>query len=267
MDIMELKKQPHLSASGIKDYCECSLKYRFSRVDKLKPEGTSDALELGSCIHKALADFHQERMIGNKLSIQELHQVFQDHLEAEGKNDIRYKKGNNFDQLLQDGKNLLTTYYDNLPDDNFKVLAIEEPFTFNIPDLSIPIIGIFDLIEEDSSGTIVIVEFKTSSKSYSSADIDQSQQLTLYQMGLKQRGYRDREILLRFDCLIKTKVPKFEQYYSTRSEIDEKKLAKKIGQIWNAIEKGVFIPNESFKCGGCSYKTACNEWFLQTGTD
>jgi len=266
MDIMELKKRPHLSASGIKDYAECSLKYRFSRVDKLKPEGTSDALELGSCIHKALADFHQERMIGNKLSIQELHESFEGHWKSviEVKHDIKYKKGNGFDTLLQDGKNLLTTYYDNLPDEKFTVLALEEPFSFNIPDLPIPIIGVFDMIEQDESGTIIIVDFKTSSKSYSSSDVDQSQQLTIYQMGLKQNGYRDREILLRFDCLIKTKVPKFEQYYTTRSEIDEKRLAKKIYCIFSAIEKNIFLPNESWKCGGCSFRRHCDEWFLKT---
>ena len=268
MDIMELKKSPHLSASGIKDYCECSLKYRLSRVDKLKPEGTSDALELGSCIHKALADFHQEKMVGNKISLSELNECFENHWRTavEGRSDIRYKKGKNSETVLQEGKDLLTTYYNNVPDDNFKLLAIEQPFSFNIHCLPIPIIGVFDLVLEDESGTIIVVDFKTSSKAYSSLDINQNQQLTIYQMAVKN-WFKDRKILLRFDVLIKTKVVKFDQYYSTRTEMAEKRCTKKIVQVWNAIEKGVFIPNESWKCGGCSYKKFCNEWFYKTGTD
>ncbi len=33
LDINELRKQPHLSVSAINTYLECSLKFRFSRVD------------------------------------------------------------------------------------------------------------------------------------------------------------------------------------------------------------------------------------------
>jgi putative RecB family exonuclease len=39
----------------------------------------------------------------------------------------------------------------------------------------------------------------------------------MYQIAAKQNGFADREILLRFDALIKTKTPKFEQYWTTRS--------------------------------------------------
>ena len=35
MELGELRQQPHLSASGIGDYVECSLLYKFSRIDKL----------------------------------------------------------------------------------------------------------------------------------------------------------------------------------------------------------------------------------------
>jgi putative RecB family exonuclease len=61
--------------------------------------------------------------------------------------------------------------------------------------------------------------------------------------------------------LIKTKTPKFEQYYTTRSEVDERRLAKKIIQVWDGISKGVFVPNDGhWKCKGCAYKKACDEW-------
>ncbi len=81
-------------------------------------------------------------------------------------------------------------------------------------------------------------------------------------MAAKANGYAEREILLRFDALIKTKTPKFESYYTTRSEWDEKKTAKKIIKVWEGISKGIFIPNDtSWKCSNCAYKGACDEWF------
>ena len=39
----------------------------------------------------------------------------------------------------------------------FKVIAIEEPFSFTMEGCPIKIIGAFDLVEEDESGAIVIV--------------------------------------------------------------------------------------------------------------
>ena len=77
MNISELRKQPHLSASQINGYIECSLSYKFSKIDKIKPEYTADALVFGSVIHHTIAQFHQERMVGNILPIEELQQILE----------------------------------------------------------------------------------------------------------------------------------------------------------------------------------------------
>jgi len=268
MDIMQLRRQPHLSASSINDYLQCGLLYRFSRIDKIKSEFKSDSLELGSSIHKTLADFYQEKMIGSKLSLQDLHASFEKHWKTvEERDDVEYQEGEDFETLLKKGKDLLSIYHEKLPDDDFKVLAIEEPFSFILDGLP-PIIGVFDLLEEDKSGTLIITDWKTSSKAYSTDQIDKSLQLTIYQMAAKSNGYGDRDVLLRFDCLIKTKAPKFEQYYTIRSEVDERKAAKKIVKVWDAISKGIFIPNDgNWKCNGCAYGEYCDEWFSKEGND
>ena len=43
MVLSELRQQPHLSASSIGEYVECSLQYRFGRIDRLPIEFKSDA--------------------------------------------------------------------------------------------------------------------------------------------------------------------------------------------------------------------------------
>jgi len=265
MMLSELRQMPHLSASSIGDYVECSLLYKLGRIDRLPMDFKADALIFGTVIHLVLGEYYEAKMIADKMSLKDVHKSFEEHWHrvAEGRTDIKYAKGKDFETLLMEGKDLLTAWYMKLKDDNFNVLGIEETFSFNLPGLPVPIIGAMDLIEEDE-GTIIITDFKTSSKAYSVSEIDQNQQMTTYQLGAKAKGYADREILLRIDCLIKTIKPKFKQYWTIRTEIDEIRLIKKIHQVWEGISKGVFVPNDtSWKCKNCAYKTACDEWFLR----
>jgi putative RecB family exonuclease len=264
MKLDELRKGPHLSASSIAEYIECSLSYRFSRIDKLKPEFKSDNMEFGSCIHQALADFHQERMMGAILTMDQLQERFIYHwtIRASDNAEIKYSKENSFESLLEQGKALLETYPDSFSEDNTVVLAIEEPFIFTIDDLPIPIVGVMDLVEEDEQNNIIITDFKTAAKSYTETDVSKNPQLTLYQLASRKNGYSDRKIILKLDCLIKTKTPQFKRYFTARDRFDEIKAEKKIIEVWKGISKGVFIPNDtSWKCNECFYKSACNSWY------
>ena len=263
MSFKQFSEGPHLSASSITKFIDCGLLYRFSRIDKLKPEFTPDVLLFGSAIHWAIAHINQGRMVETLLDLTDVIECFEERWESSVKKtpNIKYSKGKSFEYLLNEGKRLLTAYFNNGVDDGFKVLSIEEPFSFTIPGLSVPIIGITDCIEEDDSGTIIITDYKTASKAYSEKQIDSDMQLTLYTMAMKEGEFKDREIMVRFICLIKTKVPKVVQYWAIRSELDEKRLAKKAIGVWEGISKGVFIPNDGhWKCNNCGYKAACAEW-------
>ena len=269
MILSELRKTEHLSASAIGTYIDCGLLYKFSKIDKLPIEQKSDAMEFGSAIHFVLEEYYQEKLIGEKLLLKDIHEFFETtwRVRAEDKTDIHYNKGHDFQSLLMLGKDLLTVWYQKLPDDNYNIIGVEEAFSFYLPGIEIPFIGGMDLIEEDDTGIVIVTDHKTSSKAYSADEVDQNQQLTLYQLALKSMGYLDREILLKFDTLIKTKTPKFEQYWTTRSEIDEHRLVRKYVKVWEGIKAGVFIPNDtSWKCSsGCLYKRACDEWFMRGG--
>jgi putative RecB family exonuclease len=266
MDLQEMRKGDHLSASSINDYMECGLLYKLSRIDKCKPAFTADALIFGSSIHKTMADFNQLRMLGEIMSLEGLHRSFEAYWKdaAEDNKNIQYKKGNDFIFLMEQGKNLLTAFHGNHSAEGMNVIAIEEPFRFTMDGLDVPLVGFFDLIEEDESGTIVIADYKTAAKAYSVKDVSSNFQMMLYQMAAKSNGYGDRNILLRLDCLIKTKKAKFEQYYTSRSELDERRALKKIVEVWRGITSGVFIPNDtSWRCPSCAYKTYCDDWFLE----
>jgi putative RecB family exonuclease len=267
MTLFELRNAPHLSVSSINDYTDCGLLYKLGRVDGYKPEFRADAMEFGSAIHMVLAEYYQQKMVGIDLSIKEIQEIFEYHWRrlAEGNDSIQYAEGKSFETILLEGKELLTTFYYKRPAESFEVIAIEEPFSFMIDGCSFPIIGAFDLIERDPSGTIIVVDNKTSGRAYSMDEVDRNFQLTVYQMAARSMGF-SKEILLRFDCLIKTKNPKFEQYYTTRNDTDEIRARRRIIEVYKGISKGVYIPNDSsstWKCKGCSFKKPCNDWFME----
>ena len=268
MDLYTLRQQPHLSISGILEFVECGLLYRFGRIDKLPMEFKSDNLEFGTVIHRVLAEFYQARMTGDRMPIKDVHQLFEHNWRsvAEGNDEIRYAVGKDFQTLLLTGIDILSVWHGKLADDNYRILSIEEPFSFEIPDIPIPLIGAIDLVEEDESGTIIITDWKTSARSYGIDEVDRNQQLTCYQMAAKANGFGQKEIILKFDTLIKTQKPKFEQYFTVRGVIDEKRLIRKISKVYEAIKREVFVPNDtSWKCPSCHYRQACDAWFLKGG--
>jgi putative RecB family exonuclease len=264
MNISELRSKPHISVSGINSYVECGLQYRFRRIDRLSPESISDNLVFGSAIHKSLADFNQEKMTGNKLELKQLQDIFEIYWrdDAEDNKFISYSGGKDFNRLLIEGKNLLDTFYRDLPQRGFTILSIEEPFEFKIDGIDVPMIGVMDLVEEDDvDGAIVITEYKTASKAFSIDQIERLFQLTIYHMAAKRNGFGDREIVLKIDSLIKTQKPRFESIYTTRTDADERRATKKILEVWHGIQNNVFIPNDtSWKFSRCEYRGYCDSW-------
>ena len=185
MDISELRKGPHLSASAIGDYIDCGLLYKLGRIDKLPMEFRSDSLEFGTAVHRVLEEYYRMKMEREILSVKDLHQIFEKYWReaAEGKEDIRYSEGKDTNTLLLEGKELLTVCYNKIQiDHQFKVIGVEEPFSFSLEGCPVPIIGAIDLIEEDESETLIITDWKTSSRAYSNDEVDRNFQLTLYQM-------------------------------------------------------------------------------------
>ena len=166
--------------------------------------------------------------------------------------------------ILSEGKELLKTFYQNKPRDKFKVMGTEVPFELHLVGVPVPVIGSMDLVLQDTAGNIIIVDHKTLSRSLTKEDVNNSLQLTIYYMAAKQNGFTQNEILLRYDALIKTRVPKFEQYYTSRNQHDEIKAVKKIQHVWKAIEKEIFIPHDgTWKCNYCPFKSQCDNWFIE----
>jgi len=141
MKLSELRKQEHLSASGINTYIECGLQYKFSRIDAVKPEYQADALLFGSAVHKAIADYQQQRMCGEIMTVEELQACFETYWNRAALDNerVHYRKGKSFKSLMNEGRKILKVYAENQPDEDFSILAIEEPFVLNLEGVDVPV--------------------------------------------------------------------------------------------------------------------------------
>ena len=148
MKLSDLRKEDHLSSSSINDYFKCGLLYKFGRIDRLPMEFKPDAMEFGSAIHLTLGEFYQFKMVGDILTLKEVQKSFETkwRLLAEGREDIKYSKGKDFETYLLEGKELLAVWYSKLPDDDFNILSIEEAFSFTIPGISIVVTDIHIIV-------------------------------------------------------------------------------------------------------------------------
>jgi putative RecB family exonuclease len=253
----------HLSYSSINQYIECGLQYRFRKIDNLEPEHTSDALIFGSSVHKALAKFNMHRAGNISCKADDLTTWFEEYWTGSANNNghIKYGNGNDFKSCLEQGKKLLEVFYGYTDQmGQYKILEIEKEFRLELEDFPYPIIGYIDLVETDEKDNVMITEYKTSSKSYSTGKIDNHDQVTLYHMAM-QNMYPEKQVISKIDVLIKTKVPKFEQYYTYRDTDDHQRFIKTAREVARGIQAGVFVPNRgSWKCSYCEYKTACDNW-------
>ncbi len=252
----------HLSYSSIKQYIDCGLQFRFRKIDQIKPEYTSDNLILGSCIHKALAKFNQHRAENKTVKATELGEWYEGYFTGAVQNngEIKYSNSNDFQSCLILGKNLLEVFHNHNQNNEYQVLEIEKEFSLQLEGFEYPIIGFIDLLETDNAGNILVTEYKTAAKAYSTTQIDLNEQVTLYDLAM-QSLYPDKQIITKLDCLIKTKKPKFEQYYTHRDQDDHNRFIKTAKAVARGIESEVFIPNtSSWKCAYCEYQNFCSDW-------
>lgn len=89
--------------------------------------------------------------------------------------------------------------------------------------------------------------------------IDSDLQLTAYSLAYRKLMGRE-EKGLRFDVMVRTKVPKIQQLPTTRNEKDIRRFLKRLVYVNEAIESGIFYPNENFMCPNCGYRELCKKW-------
>ena len=243
----------HISISQIRTYLRCPLEYRFRYIDGLYvPQ--SGAVALGKSIHRALEyNFRQKIDSGHDLPLKDVVDVFNDTYDFLME-DTELDKGENAEELRKEGMRLLSIYHSTVAP-GIRPVIVEEPFQIELDGLYIPLAGIIDLVDESG----VIVDHKTAKRAYTGDAIQRDLQLTTYAMAYRML-YGKEERAVRLDVMVRGREPRVQTLKGSRNERQIERHARLIREVADAIEKGIFYPNESYYCGICRYLTFCERW-------
>ncbi len=254
----------HISHSQLKTYLTCSQKHHFQYVRGLPWEFIPDYFPFGKAIHDAAKAFYRTlKDTGTRISLDDLIGYFLASWDQEGQKVIRYQKDQTKDTLRDKGAEMLKAFYESVSPR--RILGVELPFSVNLiqreggETLPYKLSGVFDLIESDEEGNLLIVELKTGAKRFAEDQLDLDLQGTLYSYALSQMGFRTNagDTLVRYDLLLKQKKPAMETYYAVKGRIHYQWAFQLIKKVLRAIDLGIFFPTPGWHCKECPFGTAC----------
>lgn len=256
--LQELRKEPHYSYSAISTYLQCSLKYFFRYIEKIESELTSKNLVFGSAIHSTLNMLASKRMTNQSIPSEEIKNYYELEFENQrccGKN-IDFESPEEANELKNKGLEMIQAYLAQWADK--KIVGHDQAFSLEIPGMSKPVIGAYDLVIEEKGNT-TIVDWKTAAKKWADDKADKDGQATLYCHAF--RNTTGKTAKFRFDVITKTKIPQVQILPTSRTDADSNRLLSVFQSVEKGIRAGVFYPNDtSFFCSGCEFASACESW-------
>lgn len=260
----------YLSVSQINMYRRCPRQYYFRYIKDLIRQPSAAQVE-GSAIHKSVAVGHTEALKNGTVPLDVLLDAYNDYWK-ESKGEIDWKAEEdvvNPDLIVRRGHNFLYQYNDRfIPKLETRVDGagpfVEREFLATIGKLHVPLRGFIDLVAKnntvfndkkspDGSGEEEVIDHKTTSKSMSQDDVDSALQLTVYSRitGISH---------VRFQCFVKTKVPKISAIAARRTVQSWNWAEFVITEVARCISAGAFPPGpDGWSCSVkfCGYWDMC----------
>lgn len=265
--------KPALSDSALAMLYKCGTQYEFRYVKGVKvPPGS--ALIIGISTHDAAAmNLKSKRDTGELLPVEQCTDTASDQVKGLWSNGVALNKDETKDgpkkakaAAIDLAVNLSKLHHKELAP-VIKPLQVERYFRVELIGYPMDLTGRIDVEEEDDS----IRDLKTSGRSPTQADIDASDQVTIYSLGKSvvdgatpeqlAKAFtvtqRIEERKLTMDYLVKTKVPKVVSINTKRTEAHLRRIFLLVEQAVVVIEKGAFTPNPN---GWWCSKTWCGYW-------
>jgi len=246
---MENDKVRFLSASSIRVFEQCRLKFYYNYIERI-PTVYSDPLVLGIAVHSALEELYT--LMKGKIEFPS-----ESVIESVRKVCIRVltEKGISSGNILESGMELVDIIISRF-NFNEKVIDLEKKFRF-FTDGGIPLTGSIDKVVELQDDTVGICDYKTSYVAASQDEIDNDIQLSVYDVAAKELYPKyDKVVLildyLRHDCI------------ATSRSTKQRKLFKEFLIETNTkiqqLTKENAYPSLNKYCGYCDYRTMCPQY-------
>ena len=269
----ETPKKPHISASQVNTYTECGERYRRRYIEKhIIPPGI--AMVRGIAIHRG-AEFNFAQKIESKKDLPREDIVaravaeYEGHIKREGlylsTDDEARGKAIVQGEALDCTARLAGLFADEVAP-VYQPRTAEETIRIALENAPRDILGILDMTayllktpdgrpaEEDAVG---IVDYKSSKKTKSQTEFDNSINLTIYALTFLAK-YGKPPAFINVEQLVDLKKPKRVLNVTARSMTDFNVAVARINAVLDGIEKRVFTPAPTGWWGCC--EKWCGYW-------
>ncbi|HPN54480.1 MAG TPA: PD-(D/E)XK nuclease family protein [Candidatus Moranbacteria bacterium] len=243
-----------ISYSALDTYQNCSLKYKFQNIDKIKEPKSKEAV-FGTLIHSTLKFIHTPSLLQPKL--EEALDYFSKNWNADVfENEMEERAA--FSQGVQ----IIQNYYKKNDPVAASIVDLESRFAIEIADpqesATHIISGIIDRIDKTEDG-YEIIDYKTTKKMPSQEKVDNDLQLSVYLNAFLSRYPKEAANLDKITVSL---------YYlkhgvklsSTRTKKQLENAKKIFLDVVAAIEAEKFEPNVTPLCDWCGYQKFCPMW-------
>ncbi|MDD5396760.1 MAG: PD-(D/E)XK nuclease family protein [Candidatus Moranbacteria bacterium] len=243
-----------LSYSALDSFQNCSLKYKFQNIDKVKEPKSKEAV-FGTLVHGTLKFIHTPSLLPPKLedaldyfSRNWNSDVFEDELEERN--------------AFSMGVAMIQQYYKKNDISDANIVDLESRFAIEITNpkdgASHIISGIIDRIDKTEDG-YEIIDYKTTKKMPSQDKVDNDLQLSVYLNAFLARYPKEIERLDK--VTVSLYYLKHGVKLSSTRTLEQLNTAKQLFlDVIAEIEKGVFVPNVTPLCDWCGYQKMCPMW-------
>ncbi len=250
------KRPKYLSPSSVSTFEQCSLRYRYSRIDRL-PEPATEAQALGSYAHEVLESLmllaHEERTLGRA------RQLLLEGWDAKWNAETQALRLSDYDRHVFRWNvwHCVENYF-----------ALEDPTTVTLEGVEarlegtiegVPVLGILDRWHFAADGTAVISDYKTGKVARKPYDAEKRLQLMVY-VTLHEMLY-DVTVGTAELIYLKGKGTRvaYEPTPDARAE-----MVSTVTSVWNGVDSsctsGEFEARKSRLCDWCSFKSICPAW-------
>jgi DNA helicase-2/ATP-dependent DNA helicase PcrA len=231
-------KVPYLTYSHIDTFLTCPLHYKAKYVLGL-PTAPSPSLSLGSSVHRVL------RSLGEGGKTADIIKLLKQNWILEGYSSIEHR-----DQSFSHAYKFLTEFAKLYP--KIHPLRVEYAFKFSLGS-GLTIGGRFDRIDQNTDGSIHIIDYKTSAKPKTQKDADKDLQLSIYALAAsKVFNLPPDKIQLSFYFF---ETQSFVTTTRTKLQLDA--AAQDVLAIRDQIQASDFSCSHSFVCQSCEYSQFC----------
>ncbi len=243
----------YLSYSQIETFNICPLHYKLKYILKI-PTPPAASTSFGTTIHTTLKNFYEEVISGTKPSEKLMFELLERNWIKEG-----YKSKKQESQYKEKGRSYLSGFLKKGFDPKNLPIALEQSFTVPLGDtVPLRIGGRIDRVDDLGSGTIEIIDYKTSEKIMTQKEADKDLQLCFYALAASKIptepfGKTPEKIKLSLYFLSEQK-----KVSSTRTAKQLENAAAEIEKVRGEIEKSDFkCSNHLFCQTGCEYSLFC----------